>query len=579
MAKKLDKVDVIIVGSGWAGSIISAELAKNGHQVVCLERGEEKSVEDYLRVKDELRYGNNNELMQDLNNETITSRHKRDIPALPVRTKDKLHAGNNLGGGGNHWAAASFRFPEYDFEIYSKTVEKYGKDKIPNEMTLQDWGITYDELEKYYDRFEKMAGISGEPDPLGPERSDDYPTPPMIKTPQIKLFTEAAENLGYHPFMTPSGNLSESYENPDGERINQCQYCAFCSGFGCDFGAKSDPVVTVIPTARKTGNFEIREKSYVRRIKYEGDKATGVLYVDTKTGIEYEQPADVVVLSAYTYTNTRLLLLSEIGEPYNPNSQEGIIGKNFSGHYMVSLSATAFFEDKKFNNFMGAGALGALISDFDGDNFDHTDLDFIHGGMIEFRQDGYRPLTRNDVPEGTPNWGKEFKDKSLYYTNRTIPIRVQPSTMPWSFNYLDLDPEHKDDYGDPLLRVTNEFTDQDRNLMNFCLDKCEEIAKEMGADFVVKDKVMEEFENNFTYVHDGGGVIMGDDPKNSAVNNYSQMWTMDNLFVVGGSSFPHFPTYNPTETIGALAYRAAEGVDEYLNNSDGLLINKEKEES
>src|SRR5699024_8263905 len=98
-----------------------------------------------------------------------------------------------------------------DFEARSKTIENYGEDKIPDEMFLQDWGITYDELEEYYDQFEKMAGTSGEEDPVGVWRSSDYPTPPMKETPPITLFKEAAKNLGYHPFQIPSGNISEQY--------------------------------------------------------------------------------------------------------------------------------------------------------------------------------------------------------------------------------------------------------------------------------------------------------------------------------------------------------------------------------
>ena len=127
MAKKLDKVDVVVVGTGWAGGIISAELSKAGYQVVALERGQEKSTKDYIGVKDELRYTNRFEMMQDLSNETITSRNKLDEKALPVRTKEELGFGTDLGGGSVHWAGATYRFLPYDFEIYSKTVERYGK--------------------------------------------------------------------------------------------------------------------------------------------------------------------------------------------------------------------------------------------------------------------------------------------------------------------------------------------------------------------------------------------------------------------------------------------------------------------
>ncbi|SDI64407.1 GMC family oxidoreductase [Natribacillus halophilus] len=572
MPTQLDPVEVLVVGSGWAGGIVSAELAKAGHEVVCLERGEEKAIEDYMHVKDELRFSTRYQMMQDLSKETITSRHKRDITALPVRTQDDMMVGNDEGGGSVHWSGATFRFLPYDFEIYSQTVEQYGEDKIPEGMTLQDWGITYDELEPYYDRYEKTAGISAEENPIGPYRSDSYPNPPMVDTPNIALFKEAAANLGYHPYQHPSANITENYENPDGQTIAQCQYCAFCNAYGCDYGAKADPIVTVLATAKETGNFEMRAKAHARRITYDGEQATGVVYVDTATGTEYEQPAGVVVLAGFTFTNTRLLLLSDIGIPYNPETGEGVIGKNFTGHFLSMMGARGFFDERKFNLYMGAGALGATFDDYSGDNIDHTDVDFLHGGEVEIRQYGERPIESNHVPEGTPNWGRDFKEKSIFYANRNLHVRFQPGTLPWVFNYTDLDPTYTDMYGDALLRVTNEYTDQDKNLIRHGIDVCREVLEEMGADIIDEDEIPEEFDNHYSGGHYAGGAIMGDDPETSAVNNYLQMWDAENLFVVGASAFPHFGNYNPTGTVGALAYRAAEGIEQYLENDGGMLV-------
>lgn len=572
MVTKLDKVDAVIVGVGWAGGIISAELAKTGKKVVALERGEYAKQEDYVGVKDELRYTNRFQMMQNLAHETITSRNTTDEEALPVRTRDEMMAGTDLGGGSVHWAGSTYRYWPYDFEILSKTIERYGKDKIPKGMTIQDWGITYDELEKYYDRFEKTAGISGERDPIGPERKNDWPTPPLKETPPIKLFKKAAKNLGYHPYQVAAGNLSEQYENPDGQVINQCQYCSFCTQYGCDFGAKSDALVTVIPTALEHDNFELRTESYVRRVLYDGNKATGVMYIDTKTGEEFEQPADVVVLSGFTFTNNRLLMLSDIGNQYDPKTGKGVIGRNFNGQFNITfLGARGFFDEKKFNLYMGAGALGGTMSDFASDNFDHSNEDFIGGGAIELRQYGDAAIASNHVPKGTPKWGKEFKNKSIFYANRTLQTWYTPNIMSWEHNYLDLDPTYKDDFGDPLIRVTNKYTDQDKNIAKFGIEKCKGIMEEMGADIVDPDEVPEEFDHIYQGGHYAGGAIMGDDPNTSAVNNFLQMWDVDNLFVVGGSAFPQFPGHHPTPTIGALSYRAAEGIEKYFKDGGQLV--------
>ncbi len=576
MAKKLKKVDVVVVGSGWAGGVVSAELAKAGYKVVTLERGKNQDRKDYIGVKDELRYTDRFEMMQNLAPETITSRVTMEDTALPVRTRKEMMAGTDLGGGSVHWAGATYRWKPIDFEMRSKTIERYGKEKIPEGMTIQDWGITYDEMEPYYDKWEKTAGISGEPDPLGDKRSSDYPNPPLPASPAVKLFKETTKKMGYHPYQVAAGNLSQAYTNPDGEKMNACMFCSYCTMYGCDFTAKSDPLATVIPTARKTGNCEIRTNSLVRRVIHTDGKATGVMFTDTRTGMEYEQPADVVVLGAFSFTNNRLLMLSEIGTQYDPTTRKGTIGRNFNGQFNITfLGARGFFEEKKFNLYMGAGALGGTMSDFAGDNFDHSDVDFINGGGIELRQYGDAAIATNHVPKGTKKWGPDFKKNSIKYANRSLIAWYTPAVMSWWHNYVDLDPTYKDEFGDPLLRITNRYTDQDRNIAKFGIEKCSEIMKEMGADIVDEDEVPEEFDHIYSGGHYAGGIIMGADPETSAVNNYLQMWEMDNLFVVGGSAFPQFGGHHPTATIGALAYRAAEGIEKYLKDKGPLVEAKQ----
>lgn len=570
MAKKLPKTDVVIIGVGWAGGIIASELTKKGLSVVGLERGKERVTEDYYMAHDELRYALRYDLMQDLSKETITFRSTEKIRALPMRQYGSFLLGEGLGGAGVHWNGQTFRFLPYDFKIRSMTEERYGKDKIPPEMTIQDWGITYDQLEPYFDKFEKTTGISGEENPLAGKRSNPYPTPPMLHTPSMKMFADAAKNLELNPYTVPSANLSESYTNPDGISRAACQYCGYCERFGCEYGAKADPVVTVIPVAKKTGKFEIRTHSYVRRILHKGGKATGVMYTDLTTGEEIEQPADIVVSTGYVFNNTRLMLLSKIGKPYDSSSGTGVIGKNYA-YQVIKGNAAGFFEDK-FNLFAGAGSLGMGLDDFNGDNFDHSDLKFIHGGNIAHTITGQRPIQNNPVPEESPRWGKEFKANSLKYANSVLSVGSQGSSMPFRHHYLDLDPTYKDAFGDPLIRITFDFEEQDRQLARYLSDRCAEIVQEMGGQNIMKLKELGPYEiTTYQSTHNTGGVIMGENPGNSAVNNYMQMWDMENLFVVGASAFPHNSGYNPTGTVGALAYRTAEGIVEY-SKKGGLLV-------
>lgn len=212
MVKKLDKVDVVTVGVGWTGGIVATELTKAGFHVVGLEKGAGRTLEDYLHGHDELKYAERRALFQDLSKDTVTFRNEMGQQAKPIRNQKLYALGEGVGGGTSHWGAQTQRWFPYDFEIYSKTVEKYGENKIPDYMTIRDWGVTYDELEPYYDKMEKMAAVSGEEDPLGGPRSGAFPTPPKLETPAMKLFREAADKLGYHPFIPSTTKIDEEYE-------------------------------------------------------------------------------------------------------------------------------------------------------------------------------------------------------------------------------------------------------------------------------------------------------------------------------------------------------------------------------
>ena len=185
-------------------------------------------------------------------------------------------------------------------------------------------------------------------------------------------------------------------------------------------------------------------------------------------------------------------------------------------------------------------------------------------GNIAHTVTGQRPIQNNPVPEESPRWGKEFKANSLKYANSVLSVGSQGSSMPYRHHYLDLDPTYKDAFGDPLIRITFDFEEQDRQLARYLSDRRAEIVQEMGGQNIMKLKELGPYEiTTYQSTHNTGGVIMGENPGNSAVNNYMQMWDMENLFVVGASAFPHNSGYNPTGTVGALTYRTVDGILEY----------------
>jgi gluconate 2-dehydrogenase alpha chain len=385
------------------------------------------------------------------------------------------------------------------------------------------------------------------------------------------LFKVAAASLGHKPFPHPSANMSRAYTNPLGVQLGPCTYCGFCEKFGCGNYSKASAQTTILPVLMRKPNFTLRTEAEVIKINLDssGKRAVSVTYVDA-AGKEYEQPAELILLCAYILHNVRLLLLSGIGKPYDPATGEGVIGKNYA--YQITSSVNVFYDDKILNPFIGAGAHGMLIDEFNGDNFDHSGLGFIGGGFLGVVQTGARPIETHPTPEGTPGWGAQWKQAIAKYYLKTTSIATHGAVMSHRGNYLDLDPTYRDVYGRPLMRMTFDYTDNEHRMSDFLTERAAEIAKAMKPASIKVNKRKGSWDVvPYQTTHNTGGAIMGTDPKTSAINRYLQSWDVPNLFVFGASAFPQNPGYNPTGTVAALAYWAADAIKSRYLKSPGLL--------
>jgi gluconate 2-dehydrogenase alpha chain len=585
--KTLPSVDVVIVGGGWTGLLMAKELgSRTALSVVVLERGGLRKTDDYGDDMDELDYAIRLRMMQDASGESVTLRHTTSQRALPLRQHASFFPGSGVGGAGEHWNGVFPRALPDCFALLSNTIEKYGAERLPEDHSIQDWGVTYDELEPHYTRADVLLGISGKAGNIRGKlieggnvfegwRSAEYPTPPT-KIPYCSaLFRDAAKGLGYHPYPVPAATISQVYTNPDGIARPGCTYCGFCERFGCMIGAKAQPTNTLLPVIQKRKNVSIRTGATVRRIVHgttqSRERARGVSYIDA-SGEEVFQPAEVVFLASWTLNNTRLLLLSQIGEPYDPTSGKGTLGRNLT-HQIFFPAATAFFE-KPLNRFMGAGAAGIRIGDLDGDVFDHSQLAFLRGGTFEVLSLGYRPIANFGVVPQTVKawWGSEWKKAALHYYDSTASIVFSGEHLAYKGNFMDLDPIYKDHFGDPLLRFTLDWRENERRMAEFATAKAVEIARQMGAREVTPFPGLRSYDATRSQsTHIQGGTIMGSSPERSVVNSYLQHWQVSNLFVLGASAFPQNASANPTPTILALTYRAADAiVNRYLKNPSAL---------
>jgi gluconate 2-dehydrogenase alpha chain len=586
MAAKLKEVDVVVVGLGWTGGILSKELAEAGLKVVALERGGMRSTaNDYSLpgVRDELRYVHRHDLMQNTQRDTLTIRNNPKQEALPMRQLGSFLPGEVVGGSGVHWSGHTWRWTDMEFRVRTLYEERYGKNYIPEDMTIRDWGITYAELEPYYDKFEYTAAVSGKAgnikgkiqpggNPFEAPRARDYPLPPLTTILASQMFADGAKSMGYHPFPRPSANASRAYTNPDGSRFGACQYCGFCQRFGCEANAKGSAHMTVIPIAMRNPNFELRTHSWVTRVLKDGKRVTGVTYTNVLTGEEYEQPAGMVLLTAYAINNVHLMLLSGIGEPYDPVAQKGIVGKNYC--YQTGVSANLFFEGRNFNPFMAAGGSNWTADDFNINwDFDRAPHGFVGGYSMGSGFNTALPIGYRPVPRGTPSWGKAWKAATAKWYQTAMNIGGSGSVMANRWNYYDLDPTYRNAFGQPLMRMTFDYKENELKMGRHAAQTINELAKSMNPTTFNAASVRESWSVvPYQSTHNTGGTIMGSNPRESVVNKYLQSWDAHNLFTVGANVFVHNASYNPTGPVGALAYWMADAIKTKYMKNPGPLV-------
>jgi gluconate 2-dehydrogenase alpha chain len=590
MATRKKPVDAVIIGYGWTGAIMAKTLTDAGLSVVALERGPARDTApdfEYPRIIDELKYGIRGDLWQPLAKETMTIRHSPNDVASPYRQYGSFVLGTGVGGAGVHWNGQLWRASPEDLRLRSHIEQRYGKKFIPEGMTIQDYPVTFEELEPHFDHFEKVCGATGTAGNLRGTikaggnafegaRSDEFPSPPLPPVYSSQLFAKAASELGYKPFPLPSANSSRAYTNPYGVRLGPCNMCGFCDRFGCFLYSKAAPQTTILPILANRSNLEVRTNSYVTRILLDksGTRATGVLYVD-EGGQEVEQPGDLVVLSAFQFHNVRLLLMSGVGKPYDPTTGQGVVGKNYA-YQMVAGTAAFFKEDVEINPFIGAGAAGMLaIDEFNSDHFDHSAHGFIGGSVIFAGGTGGRPIAQMLVPPNTPRWGSGWKGAVKNHYRHSAIFIAQGSVMSYRDRYLDLDPTYKDSHGLPLLRMTFDWHDNEYKMAAYSAARLEEIVKTMKPDSFATEmfKPGTHYDTRiYQSTHTTGGAIMGSNPSNSVINRYSQSWDVPNLFVMGASAFPQNIGYNPTGLLAGLAYFSAGKIrDSYLKSPRPLV--------
>ncbi len=537
-----DSVDFIVVGAGAAGGVMAKELATAGFTVLVLEQG--PRIEAHEFEHDEFKYFSRSWLNNrpDLQPQTFKAGPDAEPRAGAGVVYHRLVGGGSVMFTSNYW-----RFKPIDFKERSAlgSIEGTG---------FTDWPISYEEMEPYYTKAEWDLGVSGVPGPFDPPRSRGYPTPPLPNKSSGVLFERGARVLGLNPQPTPMCIISEPYKGRPA-----CQHCGYCSGFGCEHRAKSSTVFTVIPEAEATGRCEVRPQSYVARIEVDlRGRVTGVVYFDANR-VEQFQAARAVVVCANGSETPRLLLMSDsAGFPDGLANSSGLVGKYlmFNGN----ASTTGVFE-RRLNDWKSVMATRMI--------WDYYETDpargFYGGGGVDSRYWGFPMFFAfGGLPPGTPTWGPEFKRVLRHNYSRTMNTDVHTTSLPVETNRIELDPELEDAWGLPAMRVTYHDHADDIATVQFFIDLAIEIMDAAGAERTWGPTAGPQ---QVGY-HLLGTCRMGNDPDTSVVDKFHRTHDVPNLFLCDGSSFVTSGRGQPTETIQALAYRAADHIVDFARRGE-----------
>ena len=556
MAISLKPVDVVVVGLGAAGGVAVLPLARAGLKVAALEAGTWmparvfRADEMHNNVRNLVTTGSK------VHGEIPTFRTSESQPAIRPAVHPMMNA---VGGTSIHYWAQSWRYHPWDFKVRSEATRRYGASAIPQGSTVQDWPITYDELEPYYDLIEHEVGVSGKAgniqghlDPRGNifegPRQREYPMPPLRDTEFTDLMSAAAKKLGWHPFRGPAAINSVSYRGRAG-----CALHGYCDRGGCHVSAKNATSVTTIPAALQTKHLTIFDNAHVTRIAVDRNgKVSGVQYL--RDGKEYFQPAKAVLLGAYTYENARLLLLSKTAAfSKGLSNNHGQVGKHYFGHWaFVNVSALFPFD---LNIWYGAMAQSVEIDDFGDDHQDHAKLGFLGGVGLHVSTEKHPIASAAMSTYGrAPSFGSQWKAFVRENAGRWVAAYLQCTSFPYESSYLDLDPEVRDPLGDPVCRVTSGPKPNESFSMAYGQDRAEEWFRAAGAIEVIKTPST----GPILSTHAFGGTRMGDDPETNVADRWGFSHEVPNLGFLGGSVIGTSSSRNPTLTIQALAWRTAE---------------------
>jgi choline dehydrogenase-like flavoprotein len=578
-----ESYDVVIVGSGAGGGQTAYTLAMEGAKVLLLEAGR-----NYDAVKETPMFQTNRDAPlrgagtpdKPFGFHDATIDGGWTVPGEPYSSASKdpreqfmWWRSRMLGGRTNHWGRISLRNGDYDFKPYSRDGLGF------------DWPISYGDVAPYYDKVEMLIGVHGDNDGLEntPNSSPGVLQPPPKPRIGELLFAQRAKKLGIPTIAAHRAVLTQKMDhatipqklhpnNPKAQRIlaQDMQARAACfwatpCGRGCSIRANYQSTTVHLPPALATGNLDILTNAMAREITHnESGAATGVSFIDKTTGQEAHVKGRIIVVAASACESVRLLLNSKSTRfPNGLANSSGLVGK----YVMDTVGANGggqvpLLENLPPINEDGTSGMHVYVPWWLYGEQHAGKLGFARGYHIELGTGRQMPgfATFSGLEHFTGgSYGRAFKEDARRYYGSFISMAGRGEMIPNEDSYCEIDPNLKDRWGIPALRFHWKWSDHEIGQVTHMRKTFDAVLQEMGGkprssppdprDYIKKGGEI---------IHEVGGTIMGSDPKKSVTNQWGQTWDVKNVFLTDGAPFCSNADKNPTLTIMALAWRAAD---------------------
>ncbi len=546
--------DVCIVGSGAGAGPVAYELSQAGFSVLVLEKGPWLKREDFF--KDEIAACRRSTYTPRLDKEEHVIEELEDgiLKSTPTSKSGRdFWNGSMVGGSSNLMSGYFHRLKPKDFQLLSS----YGAIKGANNV---DWPISYEDLEPFYTKVEKIVGVSGEVvshPHQEPRSSKNFPYPKTYEHGIAKWFDEVCHKEGLFAIPTPRAVLPFA----DGARQG-CEYAGFCGSYGCASGAKGNAREALLNKALKTGNLSIQADAFVKQLRSDSKRVTGAVYVD-KEGKEHEVKAKIFVVAAQAIESSRLLLNSK--NRYFPDglaNQSGQVGKNLIFSAGGSGSGTFYYDELSPIQVQTLQEIGPFVNRSLQDWYELSDGG-VKGGTVDFLfEHGNAVPKAKSVLNEELIWGDALKKKLLhrFKKQRTFNFEIFCDWLPTDDTFVSLDPKRVDQWGMPVAKIRLGGHQHDLKVGKIIAQKCEKVLKSMGAKDV-SSYISSAPPPNLV----AGGCRFGDDPQNSVLDKNCKTHELDNLYVTDASFMPTGGSVPFTWTIYANAFRVSHEIIKHLN--------------